>query len=60
MSKQSAQEALFAAIAKCTKDCEAAYADYPANLTGPLKDLALAFRLVAGGIQPGSAVIEKR
>jgi hypothetical protein len=57
MSKSSAQEALFDEVERQTKEIAEARNLNILNQAAALKDLAAAYRLTAGGAQPGSSVI---
>jgi hypothetical protein len=58
MPQSETKEALFAAIEKTTQEALEVNAHLNVRAAA-LRDLALAYRYVAGGTQPGSSVVEK-
>ncbi|MBN9238787.1 MAG: hypothetical protein BGO97_03805 [Micrococcales bacterium 70-64] len=59
MAQHETKEALFAAIAATTQDLLDNTAVNVLQRASSLQHLALAYRYVAGGTQPGSSVVEK-
>jgi hypothetical protein len=59
MPKSETQEKLFAAIAAAVTDLEAETANNVMQRARSLERLALAYRYLVGGQQPGSVSVEK-